>query len=203
MISLDQVQKLEKKVNDAVDLINRLKSEKSGLEEKVLQYEMKILELEEMAERLNKDQNEIEDKIIGALNQLEYLDSEKLPESVSTEETAETHVPAEESEPSADFSASDDLAFVETESAEPDDEVVNSENEGEGNEEPLSEDDNQSELQEDITEDPQDGITAEEETVEEEVVPTVDSQFGEMPEDENKKPDNPEVDLFEQSLDIF
>jgi FtsZ-binding cell division protein ZapB len=34
MITLDQVQKLEKKVNDAVELINRLKSEKVVLEEK-------------------------------------------------------------------------------------------------------------------------------------------------------------------------
>ena len=70
MITLDQVQKLERKVNDAVDLINRLKAEKVMLEEKVLEYEMRILELEEMADKLNKDQNEIEDKIIGALNRL-------------------------------------------------------------------------------------------------------------------------------------
>lgn len=200
MITLDQVQKLEKKVNDAVDLIHGLKAEKAAMEEKVLEYELRILELEETAEKLKKDQNEIEDKILGALNQLEDLDSESITPETSEELAAEKDEPKEESETSVDFSASDDQKFVIAESEEPSEMVIESEN---TDSESESEIDNQSELQEEITEDPQVGITAEEETVEEEEVPTVDSEFGEKPEDEEKKTDNHEVDLFEQSLDIF
>jgi len=212
MITLDQVQKLETKVNDAVDLINRLKAEKVVLEEKLVQYEMKILELEEMAETLNKDQNEIEDKIIGALNQLEDIDAtEQETTQVVVDESEEANEPVEssqhfeESAPSAEGSVSEDQEFVITESVESDEEVTNSEiNSEEDTSEVERDDDNQSELQEIITEDSQDGLPADE-TVEEDIIPTVESEFGEMPENnkEKKEENGPAADLFEQSLDIF
>ena len=222
MITLDQVQKLEIKVNDAVDLINRFKAEKVVLEEKIEKYEYRILELEEMTEQLNKDQTEIEDKIIGALNQLEDLDS------VSTDEP-DTEVPQEENETSAESSVSEEEDIVDTveeessetvenseETVEPeadyDDEAVTDEviveeviiNAEEEADAALSENEenNHSELQESITEDSQVGLP-EDETDGEEEVPTVDSEFGEMPEDKKAKEDNSGADLFEQSLDIF
>ena len=42
-----------------------------------------------------------------------------------------------------------------------------------------------------------------EDDIEEEEVPTIESEFGEMPEDVPKKSNNSDSDLFEQSLDIF
>ena len=206
MITLDQVQKLETKVNDAVDLINRLKAEKVVLEEKIVQYEMQILELEEMAETLNKDQNEIEDKIIGALNQLEDIGTSvaEATETVVEESVVESQH-FEETATSAEGSVSEDQEFVITESVESDEEVTNSEiNSEEDTSEVERDDDNQSELQEIITEDSQDGLPADE-TVEEDIIPTVESEFGEMPENnkEKKEENGPAADLFEQSLDIF
>jgi len=211
MITLDQVQKLETKVNDAVDLINRLKAEKVVLEEKIVQYEMQILELEEMAETLNKDQNEIEDKIIGALNQLEDIGTSvaEATETVVEESVVESQH-FEETATSAEGSVSEDQEFVITESVESDEEVTNSENNSEEDslKEDISEterdDDNQSELQEIITEDSQDGIPTDE-TVKADSVPTVESGLGEMPESttEKKEENGPAADLFEQSLDIF
>ena len=228
MITLDQVQKLEKKVNDAVDLINRFKAEKVVLEEKIDKYEFRILELEEIAEQLNKDQTEIEDKIIGALNQLEDLESiETIVEiEVNSAETENEILPEEEI--SVESSVSEEEDIVETEEEESDDSVDKSKKteeisnidedesapQDEVEEEVIeddvesdatlseSEEDDQSELQESITENSQDGLPSDE-TVEEEIIPTVNSEFGEMPEDKTAEPDKSGSDLFEQSLDIF
>lgn len=221
MITLDQVQKLEKKVNDAVNLINRFKAEKVVLEEKIDTYEFRIMELEEITEQLNKDQTEIEDKIIGALNQLEDLDSIETDGNTAKSETE----PLREEKISAKSSVSEENDIVETEEEESDDSVKNSENTEEitdsDEEESVeadedivddvievnatlneNEEDDQSELQESFTENPQDGLTTED-TVKEEEIPTVDSEFGEMPEDKPAEKKNPGSDLFEQSLDIF
>lgn len=84
MITLNQVQQLEKKVNQAIGLINQFKTEKITLEERIEAYELKVLKLEEMLASLNNEQKEIEDKFIGALNQLETLESN--PEIQNTEE---------------------------------------------------------------------------------------------------------------------
>ncbi len=227
MITLDQVQKLEKKVNDAVDLINRFKAEKVVLEERIEKYEFRILELEDFTEQLNKDQTEIEDKIIGALNQLEDLDS--VPAETSKVEESSENVKLQDEETSADSSVSEEDVIVNTDEEESDDSVENSEEiveaeagyEDESGTPEVADDEitvdaemetdaalsenrenNHSELQESITEDSQDGIPVDE-TVEEEEVPTVDSEFGEMPEDKSAKEDNSGADLFEQSLDIF
>lgn len=215
MITLNQVQKLEKKVNDAVTLINKFKAEKVVLEDKIEKYEFRIMELEEIADELNKDQNEIEDKIIGALNKLENI------ESYSDSQVIEEELLQDE-ETSANSSVSEENVIVETESLESKEPVDNSEaeivtesdeiNSTELIEEEVNtdaalgetQDDNQAELQESITEDPQDGLPEnDEEIVEEEVIPTVNSEFGEMPEDESADKNKSQADLFEQSLDIF
>ena len=118
MITLDQVQKLEKKVNDAVDLINRFKAEKVVLEEKIEKYEFRIMELEKVTEKLNKDQTKMEDKIIGHLNQQEDLES-------TSNEFAE-EIPVQEEETSVESSVSEDLDIVETDE-ESEESVDNSE----------------------------------------------------------------------------
>ncbi len=214
MITLDQVQQLEKKVNDAVDLINRLKSEKIVLEEKIETFEFQILELEEQTEKFNKDQNEIEDKIIGALNQLEEIEAEdsKTPEIV---------------EDSAEFSVSDEPVIVETEEKSDisvdykktekiDGDIESDESDSDETILPdtdsevtlnVNEEDNQSELQEAITENPQVGLPMDEnstEEIQEELDNPADNKAErETVEDEPSKENKPEQGLFEQSLDIF
>jgi hypothetical protein len=169
------------------------------------------MELEEITEQLNKDQTEIEDKIIGALNQLEDLESASI--GVISDKNDDTAI--QDDEISADSSVSEEHDIVETESSESEETVDYSETDvmTESDEEEVdtevalgeNEEDNQSELQERITEDPQDGLPMDddEETVEEDEVPTVDSEFGEMPEDEMVNENKSKTDLFEQSLDIF
>jgi hypothetical protein len=213
MITLDQVQKLERKVKDAVDLITRFKAEKVVLEEKIEDYELRIMELEEITEQLNKDQTEIEDKFIVALNQLEDLESDS-EEAVVDEEILQNE------ETSVEGSVSEDKDIVETETLESNESVVNSEitvkTEEENYEEKIVDDeveseatlyenkeDNQSELQESVTEDPQVGLPENEDDMEKEEVPTIESEFGETPEDKSNKANNPDSELFEQSLDIF
>ena len=220
MITLDQVQKLDRKVKDAVDLINRFKAEKVVLEEKIEGYELRIMELEDITEQLNKDQTEIEDKIIGALNQLEDLESD-------SEDPAIENEPLHKEETSVEGSVSEDNDIVETETLESNESVDNSEISEETNEENYeeetvtvedelvdeeveteatlyeNEEDNQSELQETITEDPQVGLPDNEDEIDETEVPTIDSEFGEMLEDVPAKENKSQTDLFEQSLDIF
>jgi hypothetical protein len=213
MITLDQVQKLERKVKDAVDLITRFKAEKVVLEEKIEDYELRIMELEEITEQLNKDQTEIEDKFIVALNQLEDLESDS-EEAVVDEEILQNE------ETSVEGSVSEDKDIVETETLESNESVDNSEitveTEEENYEEKIVDDeveseatlyenkeDNQSELQESVTEDPQVGLPENEDDMEKEEVPTIESEFGETPEDKSNKANNPDSELFEQSLDIF
>ncbi len=222
MITLDQVQQLEIKVSEAVDLINRLKAEKIVLEEKVDKYELRFLELEEQTEKLEKDQSEIEDKIIGAINQLDEIDTE------NNSADSKTKVAPETEEISAESSASEEQVIVETDELELDESVDYKETEDTVIEDhaedtesdeviedvvssevslPEEEEDNHSELHESFTEDPQVGLpmdeTPTEETLDKGSNSADESANGEMVEDNSPKNDKSENDLFEQSLDIF
>lgn len=70
MLTLDQVQKLEQKVEKAVSLIKELQREKTDLENKLSQSLGKISELEGVINSFRQDQNRIEEGILSALSRL-------------------------------------------------------------------------------------------------------------------------------------
>jgi chemotaxis protein histidine kinase CheA len=84
MITIEQIQKLDQKVQTAVKRIATLKSENAGLQAKLDDYQKRIGELEVLIERFKKDQTEIEKGIIRALEQLDHLE-DTLDEKDSTE----------------------------------------------------------------------------------------------------------------------
>ena len=84
MITIEQIQKLDKKVQAAVSRITALQNDNATLREKLDAYQKRISELEVMIERFKKDQTEIESGIIRALEQLDHLE-----DSMEGEEPAE------------------------------------------------------------------------------------------------------------------
>lgn len=74
MITLDQIRALEARVEKAVSLIDRMKSERSGLIEKIGAYERRIGELEAFIESVRKDQARIEEGISNALLKLDAVE---------------------------------------------------------------------------------------------------------------------------------
>lgn len=74
MITIEQIQKLDRKVQAAVEQISALRLENTSLKAKLDQYQKRIGELEVMIDRFKQDQAQIEDGIIRALEQLDRLE---------------------------------------------------------------------------------------------------------------------------------
>ncbi len=74
MITVEQIQKLDQKVQAAVRQIGGLKHENVSLKSKLDEYQKRIGELEVMIERFKKDQQEIENGILRALAKLDHLE---------------------------------------------------------------------------------------------------------------------------------
>jgi len=74
MITIEQIQKLDQKVQAAVRRITALSTENSSLKGKLESYQKRISELEVLIERFKKDQSEIESGILKALEQLDRLE---------------------------------------------------------------------------------------------------------------------------------
>ena len=74
MITVDQINKLDQKVQAAVGQIGSLKQENTSLKTKLDEYQKRIGELEVMIDRIKQDQQEIEDGILRALEKLDHLE---------------------------------------------------------------------------------------------------------------------------------
>ncbi len=76
MISLDQIQKLEARVNQAVELIKSLKAENQSLRSTLDSAQGRMQELEELVGEFKSGQQEIEQCIVRALENLDELEDE-------------------------------------------------------------------------------------------------------------------------------
>lgn len=74
MLTLEQIQLLEKRAHQAVELIKSLRSENNLLESKLEGYEKRIKEMEGLIDSFKQDQSSIEEGIISALEQLDVLE---------------------------------------------------------------------------------------------------------------------------------
>lgn len=90
MITIDQIQKLDEKVQAVVERMAALKSENTALKGKLDQYQKRIGELEVMIDRFKQDQTQIEEGIVRALEKLDQLEDsvgETSSETPATEES--------------------------------------------------------------------------------------------------------------------
>ena len=74
MITIEQIQKLDRKVQAVVERMGALKSENISLKGKLDQYQKRIGELEVMIDRFKQDQAQIEEGIVRALEKLDELE---------------------------------------------------------------------------------------------------------------------------------
>ncbi len=99
MITLDQIKQLDRKVRKAIDKINSLKNENNMLQGKLDNYQLRIEELEVLIDTFKEDQGEIENGIIGALNQLDLMEEDT---SLTGRETGLTQESAKSEQESSD-----------------------------------------------------------------------------------------------------
>ena len=76
MITLEQIHQLDQRVHNAVELIQKLRSENESLKLKLDGYEKRIEELQKLVSDYKEDQGEIEKGILKALDQLDALEDE-------------------------------------------------------------------------------------------------------------------------------
>lgn len=76
MISLEQIQRLEARINEAVELIRRLRGENESLRRSVDSAQEKVQKLERLVGEFKTDQKEIEACIVRALQNLDRLEDE-------------------------------------------------------------------------------------------------------------------------------
>ena len=133
MITIEQIKKLDQKVQAAVNRISALTSENATLQDNLQSYQKRISELEVLIERFKKDQSEIENGNIRALEQLDQLEDSM----DATPEASETDSDEDVDEESDDkTAASTDAEPMETEGESAD---VEGEPSGEPNEAPDAE----------------------------------------------------------------
>ena len=112
MITIDQIQKLDRKVQAAVRLIGSLREENNSLKSKLDAYQKRIGELEVLIDQFKKDQIEIEDGIVSALAQLDQLE-DSLEDSDSAQ--LESKMPEKKEIENADQQTSENDAADENE----------------------------------------------------------------------------------------
>lgn len=94
MITFEQIQLLDNKVHQAVDLIAALKEENIALQTSLTSYEKRIEELEHLVDSFKRDQGKIEEGILSALKQLDSLEASVAePENVSEPENEPAAAP--------------------------------------------------------------------------------------------------------------
>ncbi len=76
MLSLEQIRRLEQRVNEAVERINALENDKRQLKEQLTESRSQAAKLEARLEQQSKDQAAIERGILAALEQLDQLEHE-------------------------------------------------------------------------------------------------------------------------------
>lgn len=87
MLTLDQVQKLEQKVEKAVSLIKALQRDKEDLENKLSRSISRISELEGVINSFKQDQNRIEEGILSALSRLSEFEDAAVAGGIPSEKT--------------------------------------------------------------------------------------------------------------------
>lgn len=109
MITLEQVRLLDQKVNDAVELIDSLRTENRMLNDKLESYQNKISELEILLSSLKDGQSEVEIGFQKALETLSGIDEAEGRAAASVAEASETSEENEAvpEEPEAEKSSSD------------------------------------------------------------------------------------------------
>lgn len=99
MLTLDQVQKLEQRVEKAVSLIKVLQKDKEDLENKLSMSASRISELEGVINSFKQDQNRIEEGILSALSRLSEFEDAAVAGGIPSEkilsQTPESTTPAE------------------------------------------------------------------------------------------------------------
>ncbi|WP_020613324.1 cell division protein ZapB [Sediminispirochaeta bajacaliforniensis] len=99
MVTFEQIQLLESKVRQAVDLIASLREENGALRKTLSSYEKRIEELEVLIDSFKRDQGKIEEGIISALQQLDALESSAVEvQQHDGEATSTAEAPIEETE---------------------------------------------------------------------------------------------------------
>ena len=73
MISIDQIQKLERKVQDVINLLGQYRDEGHQLRTRIQTYEQRIADLEGLIEQYKNEQGEIEQGIISTLEHLDNI----------------------------------------------------------------------------------------------------------------------------------
>lgn len=104
MITVDQIQNLDRKVQAAVKLIGTLRDENSSLKGKLDTYQKRIGELEVLIDQFKKDQVEIEEGIVRALAQLDQLE-DSLEDTDTTQKQPENTEAADDETSAADTDA--------------------------------------------------------------------------------------------------
>jgi hypothetical protein len=116
MITLEQVRLLDRKVNQAVELISALKSENQMLNDKLESYQKKISELEVLLSGLKEDQSEVELGFRKALDTLSGIEK--------SEEKDEAAPASEENLQSASAPSEDDPVKAEASDTEDEDDDI-------------------------------------------------------------------------------
>ena len=135
MITLEQIRRLQDKVEAAVLQITELRSENYTLKSELDRHLNRIKELEDLINEFKDAQKEIESGILSALDQLDRIENETVgrgsseaaegiteedPPTVepSDEEFSPDHAPTESSSSGSDLEPDDETFDDETESGE-------------------------------------------------------------------------------------
>lgn len=90
MINLKQIQALEKKINNAVELISLLKRENKALKKAVESSRNRVEDLESLVNEFKSEQFEIEKGILNALNKLDELEDDITDATDASDQSSET-----------------------------------------------------------------------------------------------------------------
>ena len=82
MINLEQIQALEKKINNAVELISILKRENTALKRTIESSQKRVQDLENLVNQFKNEQFEIEKGILNALTKLDELEDDITDSSI-------------------------------------------------------------------------------------------------------------------------
>lgn len=82
MINLKQIQALEKKINNAVELITMLKRENKALKKTIESSRKRVEDLESLVNAFKSEQFEIEKSILNALTKLDELEDDITDEPI-------------------------------------------------------------------------------------------------------------------------
>lgn len=107
MIQLEQIQRLEARINQAIALISRLKGENETLRRTLDSAQEKVQRLEGLVGEFKSDQKEIEACIVRALENLDRLEDELPGSAGATKEPAPERTGRKRPEPAPEAARAD------------------------------------------------------------------------------------------------